>query len=133
MKVKNGWWLKSWDSKSFSLSGVMNDVMMWWVLMLREGDVWKVCWLLYWDCSKLLLCFIFLFIIICVVLIIACILVVYFLVFSVCEGLLGLSILVSIICSQDNDYFQFYVFFNVKNSLFFNFFDPCVFSSSFGG
>ena len=62
--------------------------------------------------------FIFLFIIICVVLIIECFFVVYFLVFSVCEGSLGLSILVSIICSHGNDYFQFYVFFSVNVSLF---------------
>jgi NADH-ubiquinone oxidoreductase chain 4L len=34
--------------------------------------------------------------------------VVYFLVFSVCEGSLGLSILVSIIRSHGNDYFQSY-------------------------
>nr|QXT44267.1 NADH dehydrogenase subunit 4L [Apicotermes occultus] len=34
--------------------------------------------------------------------------VVYFLVFSVCEGSLGLSILVSMIRSHGNDYFQSY-------------------------
>jgi NADH-ubiquinone oxidoreductase chain 4L len=34
--------------------------------------------------------------------------VVYFLVFSVCEASLGLSILVSIIRSHGNDYFQPY-------------------------
>jgi hypothetical protein len=34
--------------------------------------------------------------------------VVYFLVFSVCEGWLGLYILVSIIRSHGNDYFQSY-------------------------
>jgi hypothetical protein len=34
--------------------------------------------------------------------------VVYFFVFSVCEGSLGLSILVSIIRSHGNDYFQSY-------------------------
>jgi len=45
---------------------------------------------------------------ICVILIIVCFLLFIFLVFfSVCEGSLGLSILVSIIRSHDNDYFQF--------------------------
>nr|AQP28075.1 NADH dehydrogenase subunit 4L [Macrotermes sp. B TB-2017] len=34
--------------------------------------------------------------------------VVYFLVFSVCEGSLGLSILVSMVRSHGNDYFQSY-------------------------
>jgi NADH-ubiquinone oxidoreductase chain 4L len=34
--------------------------------------------------------------------------VVYFLVFSVCEGALGLSVLVSIIRRHGNDYFQSY-------------------------
>nr|AQP29232.1 NADH dehydrogenase subunit 4L [Microtermes sp. B TB-2017] len=34
--------------------------------------------------------------------------VVYFLVFSVCEGSLGLSILVSMVRSYGNDYFQSY-------------------------
>lgn len=34
--------------------------------------------------------------------------VVYFLIFSVCEGSLGLSILVSIIRSHGNDYFRSY-------------------------
>jgi len=34
--------------------------------------------------------------------------VVYFLVFSVCEGSLGLSVLVSMIHSHGNDYFQSY-------------------------
>nr|WMY24010.1 NADH dehydrogenase subunit 4L [Psammotermes sp.] len=34
--------------------------------------------------------------------------VVYFLVFSVCEGSLGLSVLVSMIRSHGNDYFQSY-------------------------
>jgi len=35
---------------------------------------------------------------------------IYFLVFSVCEGVLGLSILVSIIRSHGNDYFLNYSF-----------------------
>nr|AWE09689.1 NADH dehydrogenase subunit 4L [Bombyx mandarina] len=34
-----------------------------------------------------------------------------FLVFSVCEGSLGLSILVSMICSHGNDYFQSFSIF----------------------
>jgi len=76
----------------------------------------------------LFLCFMFLFIIICVVLIIACFFVVYLLIFSVCEGSVGLSILVSIICGHGNDYFQFYVFFNVNVSLFFISLTPlCIF------
>jgi NADH-ubiquinone oxidoreductase chain 4L len=44
--------------------------------------------------------------------------VVYFLVFSVCEASLGLSILVSIIRSHGNDYFQSYSVLNVKVSVF---------------
>ena len=52
---------------------------------------------------------------------------VHFLVFSVCEESLGLFISVSIICNHGNDYFQFYVFFNVNVSLFFYFFDPFVY------
>ena len=64
-------------------------------------------------------CSIFLFIIICVLLTIVF--------FWGGGGLLGLSILVSIICSHGNYYFQFSVFFHVNVSLFFfYFFDPFV-------
>jgi hypothetical protein len=53
--------------------------------------------------------------------------VVYFLVFSVCEGSLGLSILVSIIRSHGNDIFNLIVFFNVKVPLFSYFFNPVMY------
>jgi len=71
--------------------------------------------------------FSFQFIFICMILIITffCL---FFLVFSVCEGLLGLSVLVYMIRSHCNDYFQSYSVFNVNVKVsFFSFWPLCVF------
>jgi NADH-ubiquinone oxidoreductase chain 4L len=55
--------------------------------------------------------------------------VVYFLVFSVCEGSLGLSILVPVIRSHRNDYFQSSSFFNINVCVLLYFLTPlCIFS-----
>ena len=48
--------------------------------------------------------------------------VVYFLVFSVCDGSLGLSILVSIIRSHGNDYFKSYIVLQCYGFFIFLFF-----------
>ena len=76
-----------------------------WYIFVHIANIY---WLLCWDWNLLCWFFISLFIFIYVILIIVCSLLFTSWFFSVCEGSLGLSILVSIIRSHGNDYFQSY-------------------------